>query len=106
MRKLVLLAAVAVLVPVAAGDVAPEVAVEAVSPQPSDPGDTVRLHVVVSNDGSQATTFAPVAVETVDGVSVIGTTDAIGSTFTLCGGCQRTGTIRLKVDEEAVSGTY
>ncbi|MDY6761776.1 MAG: hypothetical protein SVY41_01885, partial [Candidatus Nanohaloarchaea archaeon] len=86
--------------------VEPGVSIESFSPQPAEPGDTVNLHVTVHNEGDTTTTFAPVDVETVDGVSVIGTTDAIGSQFTLCGGCQRTGTVKLKVDEDAVSGTY
>ncbi|MDY6765747.1 MAG: CARDB domain-containing protein [Candidatus Nanohaloarchaea archaeon] len=106
MRTGVLAAAILLFGGVAAGNVEPGVTVESFSPHPAEPGDTVRMHVTVSNAGDTTTTFAPVGVETVAGIQVIGTTDAIGSSITLCGGCQRVGTVRLKVDEDAVSGTY
>ncbi|MDY6769379.1 MAG: CARDB domain-containing protein [Candidatus Nanohaloarchaea archaeon] len=86
--------------------VEPGVTIESISPQPAEPGDTVRVHVTVRNDGSTAARFAPVDVETVDGVSVIGTTDSIGEPFTLCSGCRLVGTVRLKVAETATSGSY
>lgn len=82
------------------------VTANSIEPQPASPGDTVKVFVTAHNDGERATTFEPLSIETVPGVSVIGTTDSFREAFRLCDGCRLAGTVYLKVDEEAVSGTY
>lgn len=91
---------------IGAAAVTPTITIESVTPQPASPGETIKMEVTVENEGDSRATFDPVVIETVTGITVIGTTDAIGQRFTLCGGCRQVGTIYLKADPETVSGTY
>lgn len=89
-----------------AAGVTSSVTANSIDPQPASPGDTVKVFVTAANSGNSDVTFEPLDVETVPGVTVIGTTSSFRNTFRLCDGCRLAGTVYLKVDEETVSGTY
>jgi len=103
---LIVLILMAALSPVAAAETKPDITVRSVEPAVPAPGDTVRVSVLVANDGTSSGSFGPVTLETVDRVTVTGSTSSLAEQFTLCGGCQRTGTFYLQVDESAIDGTY
>ena len=83
-----------------------DIQVQDQSPSIAEPGDTVRLSVVVANNGDSEASYQSLDVETVDGVSYRGTTSNYNDGFSLCGGCQTIGTIYLKVSKDASSGSY
>lgn len=105
--RIILLGAVLLfLASTATASVGPKINVKSIDPAPSEPGDTVKVTLTVANDGTTSSDFRYVETETTDGIDVIGTTSGLKEDFTLCGGCQRIGTIYLKVDQSARSGTY
>ncbi len=106
MKKLVMVAILVLLSSFAAASVQPDITLEKIDPQPASPGDTVKMYVVVSNDGSDGATFEPLEVETVENVNFIGTTSDFAKEFSLCSGCQKTGTLTFRVSPDAFSGEY
>jgi hypothetical protein len=70
------------------------------------PGDTVELNLLVSNEGTSEKAYRPLEVETVKGIDYRGTTSGFGEAFSLCGGCQTTGTLYFQVSKDAQSGAY
>ena len=70
------------------------------------PGDTVKLDLLVSNEGTSEQRYRPLEVETVEGLAYRGTTSNFGEAFSLCGGCQTTGTLYFQVSKDAQSGAY
>jgi len=106
MRKILCILAVILLASTAAASVEPDISVSKIDPQPSEPGDTVKVHLTVSNNGNSDGRFDPLEVETTEGISFSGTTSDFQESFDLCGGCQRTGTVYLKIDEDKNSGEY
>jgi hypothetical protein len=105
-RLSIVLILMAALAPVAAAETKPDITVRSVEPAVAAPGDTVRVGIIVANDGTTRGEFGPVTLETVDGIAVTGSTSSLVERFSLCGGCQRTGTFYLQVDEAAMDGTY
>lgn len=105
-RFTIVLILMAALAPIAAAETKPDITVRSVEPAVAAPGDTVRVSVLVANDGTTRGAFGPVTLETVDGIAVTGSTSSLAEEFSLCGGCQRTGTFYLQVDEAAMDGTY
>ncbi|MCJ7479218.1 MAG: hypothetical protein MUP63_03530 [Candidatus Nanohaloarchaeota archaeon QJJ-7] len=107
MRKItVLLTAFLLVLPAASAAVEPMISIENISPQPADPGETVNVDVRLKNDGDTDATFDPLQVKTPEGVTVIGTTASFSDEISICGGCQAVGTVYLKVEKDATTGTY
>ena len=83
-----------------------EIQVQEKNPGFPAPGDTLEMDVVVSNDGTSGKNYRPLEVDTVEGITYTGTTSSLGEDFSLCGGCQTTGTLYFNVGENAESGSY
>ncbi len=105
-RLSILLVLMAVLASAGTAETKPDITVRSVEPAVAAPGDTVRVSVIVANDGTTRGEFGPVTLEPVDGIAVTGSTSSLSERFALCGGCQRTGTFYLQVEETAMDGTY
>ncbi|MFB6209694.1 MAG: COG1361 S-layer family protein [Candidatus Nanohaloarchaea archaeon] len=105
MKKYIAIA-ILLMVPFTYAAPEPVITVQNVEPQPSEPGDTVELSVLVKNEGDRSARFSPLGVETVEGVRFIGTTSGFRKSFSLCGGCQKTGLLYFKVKESADTGRY
>lgn len=109
MRKinLLFLALTAVaFVPSASASAEPVIQIRDVYPHPAEPGDTVKMDILVKNNALSSGEFIPLQVETVGEVSYRGTTSNFARNFTLCGGCQMVGTLYFKVGEDVESGSY
>jgi len=83
-----------------------EITLEKTEPIQPSPGDTVKMFVVVANDGSSDATYSPLEIETTGDIRYTGTTSNFQDSFKLCGGCQTTGTLYFKVSAEAETGTH
>lgn len=83
-----------------------KIQVRDINPRPAEPGDTVKIDLLVANEGDVEGNYVPIDVETVDGIKYRGTTSNFNEKFSLCTGCQMVGTLYLKVEENATSGTY
>ena len=105
MRKLQLLTILVLMFPAAMASSQPEIQIENMTPQPSSPGDTVKVHLIAQNQGSTGSTYESVKVETGENISILGRT-SMKESFYLCGGCQKVATFHLKISENAVSGSY
>lgn len=86
--------------------VGPDININNIQPNPSKPGETVKVTLTIANDGEWDSEFSYVETDTTEDIEVTGTTSSLEEDFSLCGGCQRVGTIYLKVDESARTGTY
>ncbi len=105
-RYLVLAAVLVFLSVSASAAVGPDINVNNIEPTNPRPGDTVKVTLTVANNGNQESSFSYVDTQTTEGIEFTGTTSGFEESFNLCGGCQRIGTIYLRVDESAKTGTY
>lgn len=105
MRKLLLLTILVLMLPATLASSQPEIQIESINPQPSSPGDTVKVHLVAQNQGSTGSTYQSPTVETSENISILGRT-SLKESFYLCGGCQKVATFYLKISEDTTSGSY
>ncbi len=105
-RTLLFAVSLVFLVGCISAESATEIRVQDRSPSISEPSDTVKMTVVVANNGNSDADYGSLEVETVDRVEYLGTTSNYQDSFSLCGGCQTIGTVYLKVSENASSGSY
>lgn len=105
MRKLLLLTLLVLMFPIVLASPQSEIQIENITPQPSSPGDTVKVHLVAQNQGTTDSTYDPVTVETSEKITLLGRT-SLKESFYLCGGCQKVSTFYLKISENAVSGSH
>lgn len=106
MKKHLLIATLILLIGITAAQPKTEIQVQDQNPGIADPGDTIRMDILVSNNGDSSGEYQPINIEAVPSIEYKGTTSNLAEEFSLCGGCQTTGIIYLKVRENASSGTY
>ena len=105
MRKLLVFILIIAFTGFASANVEPRINVEEISEQPAEPGDLVKVSVVIANDGTQEGKFGPIQVRTLEDAEYVGTTSTLNKTVTLCGGCQQVGSVYIRLDEDAGSGS-
>lgn len=104
MRKIAALPVLLLFAPAVLSAAEPQVTIENIHPQPAVPGDTVKISILAQNQGTSEATFGPIRTVTGKNVELLGQT-AMNTSFTLCGGCQKTGMFYFKVSGDAVSGS-
>lgn len=106
MRKALIIFLVILLLGTVFAQSQTEVQIQEKNPSFPGPGDTLKLGVVVSNEGTSDKNYRPLEVETVEGITYTGTTSNFAEDFSLCGGCQTTGTLYFNIGEDTESGAY